>query len=201
MRTKKDVSTISYNSVDFLVTHLNQMVKRHLISDYIFIQHKKEKDEAKDHVHLFLRPNTLLDTMDLQDELQEFDPAHPDKPFRCIDFRPSKIDDWILYNLHFAPYLAMKFESREFHYQKEDFFYADSDSFEDMYAHAFRGSDFARQYQLLQALKEGSHDPTSLILNGTIPLNQAANLSAFTKMMDQRGLDRNGRSTHSPKEE
>lgn len=201
MRTKKDCSTISYNSPEFLKKKLDILLAQHIISDYMFIKHIKEKDENKDHIHLFLRPNTLVDTMDLQRDLEEFDPGHPDKPLRCIDFRPSKVDDWILYELHYAPYLAMKFESREYHYQKEDFIVADPDSFEEMYIHAFRGSDFAQKYQLLQALKAGSQDPTSLIFNGTVPLNQAANLAAFTKMLDQKACDRNGRPSHTPKEE
>lgn len=200
MRTKKDVSTISYNTPEFLKRKLDEMLASHTISDYIFIQHHKEEDEKKDHIHLYVRPNTLVDTMDLQRDLEEFDSQHPDKPLKCIDFRASKPDDWILYNMHYAPYLAMKFESREFHYRKEDFVCADPDTFDDLFAHAFRGSDFAQRYQLLQALKQGAEDPTALIFNGTIPLNQAANLSAFTKMLEQKTVDRSGRKSHTPKE-
>lgn len=200
MKTKKDVSTISYNTPEFLKRKLDSLLANHTISDYIFIFHHKEIDEGKDHIHLLIRPNTLLDTMDIQSQLEEFDPRNPEKPLRPIDFRQSKIDEWILYVQHYAPYLAMKFESREYHYQRSDFVYADPDSFEDIYNHAFRGSEFAQRYQVLQALKTGISDPTQLIFNGTIPLNQAANLSAFNKMLQEKTLERSGRSTHTPNE-
>lgn len=196
MRTTRPISTISYNSESFLLHQLKELVKEHKISDYMYIIHKAESDEKKDHIHLWLKPNTLIDTMDIQSFLTEIDYAHPDKPFRCIDFRLGAIDDWLLYNQHYEPYLASKFESREHHYCKFDFRFLDEDTFEDNYKHAFFGSDWAHRNQILEQLSIGQCNPANLILNGTIPLNMASQLNAFEYMRNHYGLDRGSRDNH-----
>lgn len=201
MRTSKPIATISYNSQEFLVSKLEELIRNHKISDYMFINHFPEEDEKKSHIHLWVKPNTLLDTMDVQSHFKEFDPTNPLKPKGCIDFVTSSVDDWILYNSHFEPYLASKFESRIFHYTKDDFVYFDEDTFDDRWNHAYKGSDWAKRHQMLLALKEGIQSPTSLILNGSVPLNMAANLSAYKYMEQHYGTDRNGRPGHEDQDE
>lgn len=196
MRTSKPIATISYNTQEFLVHQLDALVKNHKICDYMFINHFAEEDERKNHIHLWIKPNTLIDTMDLQKYLTENNPTNPLKPFKCIDFRPSAVDDWILYSQHYKPYLASKGEAREYHYTKDDFIYNDEDTFEDLYNHAFKGSEWAKRNQILQALNEGSINPTSLILNGTVPLNMASQLNAFKYMQTHYRLDRGGHDNH-----
>lgn len=197
MRTSKTISTISYNSVDFLTTKLNELIDSHKISDYMFIQHKAEVDEKKDHIHLWIKPNKLLDTMSIQEEFKEVDPNNPDKPLKCIDFRLSKTDDWILYSQHVIAYLKMKGESREFHYLKEDFYYYDEDTFDYNYEHALRGSDFAKNQQFLELLNDDNYNPANLIKDGFVPLEKAVALSAYDKLDRQYNfLDRNGRAGH-----
>lgn len=201
MRTKKLCSTISYNSKEFLIQKLNELIKNHKISFWCAIRHKGEKDETpKDHYHLILEPNTLLDTMDLQNYLKEFDPDHPDKPLGCINFRSSKnYDEWILYGQHYIPYLATLMQSREFTYLKEDFFSSDPLTFDDLYHHAFYGSEFAHKRQILEQLAEFESDPITLIKSGAVPLSLAPSLNAYKYMQTHYGLlDRNGRVTHSP---
>ena len=109
MNTSKPIATISYNSEPFLISVLNSLYSLHIISDYMYIVHEPEEDEKKRHIHLFLKPNTKVDTIELQERFKELDP-HNSKPLGCIDFVSSKIDDWILYNQHFKPYLASKHE-------------------------------------------------------------------------------------------
>lgn len=198
MRTSKPIATISYNTVAFLESRLAELVRNHKICDWIFIQHTAEADEKKDHIHLWIKPNTLLDTMEIQQFLKEYDLSDPTKkPLGCIDFRVSQVDDFILYSQHFAPYLASKGESREFCYLRKDFHFCDEDTFDDLYQHAFKGSDWAKRYQVLQALHENLVSPTDLILNGTIPLNQATQLNAFLYMKSKYGtLDRGNRKGH-----
>ena len=197
MRTSKEISTISYNSKEFLIDKLNKMIEKHTISDYMFIYHFKEEDESKNHFHLWIRPNCLIDTMDLQNELMEYDINHPSKPLKCIDFRVSSVDDWILYGQHYKPYLLSKGECREYHYTKDDFIFYDEDTFENYYNHAFKVSDFAKRYQIIESLKEYSDNPTALIDNGTISLNMATQLNAYMYMKTNYDyLDRNGRSNH-----
>ena len=196
MRTSKPIATISYNSSDYLLLKLKELIKAKKISDYVFIKHKAEVDEKKDHIHLWLKPNTLLDTMDLQNHFKELDPGNPTKPLKCIDFRASSIDDWILYCQHYEPYLASKMESREYHYTKDDFVFYDEDTFDDLYAHAFKGSEWAHRNQILEALSTNQIKPTDLILNGTIPLNMASQLNAFKYMQSHYGLDRGYHDNH-----
>ena len=196
MRTSKPISTVSYNTEQFLVHQLNELIKSHRISDYMYIHHDAEQDEKKDHIHVWLKPNTLLDTMDLQEFFTELDPNNV-KPLKCIDFKTSKVDDWILYNQHYAPYLASKGESREFFYTREDFRYYDEDTFEHLYNHAFKGSDWARRFQLLEQLRTSSIAPQDLVLNGSVPLNLASQLNALEYMKNHYGtLDRGNHQTH-----
>lgn len=199
MNTRKPIATISYNSISFLKMKLDELIKNHIISFYLFIQHEPENDECagKKHIHLYIEPNKKIDTMDLQDYLKEFDPSHPKKPLGCINFIVSKIDDGILYWLHYPPYLASKFQSREYIYNKSDFFTSDIDTFESLYFHAFHGSEWANRNQVLQALNDGEYNPSSLIENGTIPLSMASQLNAFMYMKTHYGiLERNGRISH-----
>ena len=108
MRTSKLISTISYNTKEFLDHHLRQLYADHKISDFIYIYHYAEDDELKNHFHVVIKPNCLFDTMDLQDYFKEYDPNNPLNPLGMTDFKISKMDDWILYDLHYPPYLAWK---------------------------------------------------------------------------------------------
>lgn len=197
MRSKNCMATISYNTKDFLISKLDDLIAKHIISYYMGIYHFAEEDEKKDHIHLFIQPNKLVDSMDIQDFLKEIDINKPDKPLRCADFRRSDYDEWILYCQHFVPYLATKFESRAFSYTKEDFFFSDDMSFDDYYHHAFYGSKWATQNQILKAVQDGQNNPINLINNGTIPLNMASQLNAYKYMQAHYGvLDRGYHENH-----
>lgn len=201
MRTSKPISTISYNTQEFLTAKLDELMRNHKICDYMFINHFAEEDEKKNHIHLWIKPNTLLDTMALQEFLKEIDPNKPLKPLGCIDFRLSDIDEWILYNQHFEPYLASKGEKREYHYTRDDFVYPDEDTFDFNYHHAFKGSEWSRRNQILMMLADRDLAPTDLILNGTVPLNMASQLNAF-KYMQRRyvSFDRGEHENHEDNE-
>lgn len=197
MRTSKPIATISYNTEPFLLNKLQELIRNHKISDYMYIKHFPEEDERKEHIHLWLKPNTLLDTMDLQEFFRELDPSKPDKPLKCIDFRTSKTDDWILYNLHHSGYLASKGEAREFVYNKEDFRFYDEDNFEDLFKHALFGSEWSKQNQLLKLINEGSISPDELITSGLVPLQLTSQINSLYYMKTHYGrLDRGGRPNH-----
>ena len=182
MRTSKSISTISYNSIDFLERRLKELIEKHIISNYMFIKHYAEKDETKNHIHLYMQPNKLLDTMDLQDYFIELDFNNPGKLLKCIDFRISSIDDWILYSMHYKPYLLSKLEVREFAYNKDDFYYYDIDMFERDYLHALKGSNFAHSQQILDILFDSNNSPLDLIGCGAVPLNLAPSLVALQNL-------------------
>lgn len=204
MRTAKPVSTISYNTPEYLKAKLEELIRNHQISDYMFIQHQPESDETKEHIHLYMVPNTTVDTMDIQDFLKE--PVNNSKkPLGCVDFRKSVEDEWILYVEHYLPYLASKCQTREWVYEKENFVWHDQDTFDRKYLHAHKASAWAQRNQILEALKSNKLTPIDLINNGTIPLNLAGQLNAYKYMQVRYGgdgevsVDRNGGTSHSAK--
>lgn len=107
MATQKPISTISYNTEDFLKEHLDTWVSQHIIQAYQYICHKGE-DGDKDHIHLRVEPNKKLDPMDLTDLLKEFEKGK-DKPLTVRTWRPSKEEDWFLYAVHDKEYLELKY--------------------------------------------------------------------------------------------
>lgn len=183
MRTSKPISTISYNSDAFLTQKLEEMVKAHTISDWMFIHHIAEADEAKDHTHLWIKPNKLVDSMAIQDYLREYDPTHPDKPLKCTDFRYSDTDDWILYGMHLEPYLKSKGLERQYHYTPYDFRYHDEDTFNENLNHALKGSSWAERMQLVAQLQLSEFDPVDLVKSGRVPIQMSSAIRAFSQLM------------------
>lgn len=111
MATQKPISTISYNTEPFLKEKLDIWLNAHIIQAYQYICHKGE-DGDKDHIHLRIEPNKKLDPMDLMEQLREYQ-IGKDKPLGCRPFRPSKEEDWILYAVHDAQYLNLKYQGGE----------------------------------------------------------------------------------------
>ena len=130
MRTTKPISTISFNSPEYLEVKLNELVSSGRISFWAFVPHKPEDDEAqnKHHSHVYVEPSKMLQTDDLKAHLMEYDPTHPDKPLGCLPWRSSKFDSWYLYGLHDKRYLASKGQSRRYHYSHDDMVSSDPDN-------------------------------------------------------------------------
>ena len=126
MNTGKPISTISWNTKDFLVSLLGDLTESHLIQFWDFIYHKPEDDEAgkKHHFHLYLEPAKRLSTADLKELFSEFDPKHPDKPLSCLSFRYSVFSDWYLYGLHDPCYLAAHNLTKKYSYQDKNFIFS-----------------------------------------------------------------------------
>lgn len=108
MRTSKAFSTISYNTNDFLHRRLNDFVHNGTLQFWAFINHKAEDEERKDHIHLYMYPDGLVDTSMLK---HEFDELHNDGTTDgCKLFKPSDWGNWYLYVIHDPCYLACKYE-------------------------------------------------------------------------------------------
>lgn len=122
MKTKRLVSTVGYNSPGFLAETLDRLVNAGLVEWAHYILHKAEEDETKDHWHIVLMPSRSVDTTALQRQFQEVDVTNPAaKPLGVQPFRfTSKLDDWLLYSIHDAAYLASKGQTRKHHYARED---------------------------------------------------------------------------------
>lgn len=178
----KCISTISYNTESFLVKILDDLIKKHIISDYMYIWHEPEEDERKGHFHVWMRVNKKVDTMDIQDMSKEFDPDHPDKPLKCMDFRPSSTEDWILYSLHDRKYLVYKRESRVHHYTKDEVKCYDRDMFDQYYYEAYHSGKFAEWMQMLEILNNDKVNKADLIHNGQIHWKDAGALLALERL-------------------
>lgn len=201
MRITTPIATISYNSDNFLVEALNRLIDERYIEFWAFIQHIPEEDEKKPHKHLYIIPACLLDTMKIQERLQEVDFEHPDlPPLGCIRFVRSKFVDWYLYALHDKDYLASKNETRKYHYDKNEIVCSDSDYMSEL----VHTSDFSK-YKVFATFRESVQSGVpfkELFANGFIPVQQiiqwkkAYNLMLFGDMDVDEKTYRAGRVGH-----
>ena len=185
MKTSHDISTISYNSIDFLINYLNELYEAHKIAFWCFVPHiPEELDDhtmEKKHIHLFVEPNCALDTMNLSKESEEFDPNFPDKPLKCIYWRKSKWEDWLLYGLHDETYLKLKLEKREFGYTYSDFYYSDEYEFFERFNQALHSSAISSMLRLPQLLK--THSVPELVALGYVRPDQAYNFACYERLL------------------
>ncbi|MBO7734858.1 MAG: hypothetical protein J6S67_20020 [Methanobrevibacter sp.] len=191
MRTSKELSTISYNSPEFLKYVLDQMIKEELLSSYMFIQHLPEEDENKDHIHLWIKPNRLFDTGHDGKRFLENNPEDPLLPFGCIWWQQSQYDDWIPYDLHDPYYLSLKGQSRKYHYDKYEMICSNKDEYEFLYRHAFTESAWVQEAKILKDLDNG-FDVYDLISTGRIPFSMSSQGLAYETLKKNHTF-RNGR--------
>lgn len=119
--TTKPFTTISYNSVDFLKRKLDKDIENNIICFYIFIQHKKEDEEEKDHIHIFIEPCSKINLNSYKKTFEEIDINKPNsKPLGVMPFRDTKLYDWYYYGLHDIEYLKIKGLTRKYHYSKNN---------------------------------------------------------------------------------
>lgn len=198
MKTSKPISTISFNSPEHLEKTCKELVRSKIISYWVFIEHKPEgkKDEAgeKFHNHLYLEPSKLLQTDDLKEIFNEYDPKNPEKPRTVISWQSSKFDHWYLYALHDKGYLASKGQSRKFSYSHEDLRTSDED---DLLARS-RMIDFvglSPYRSMMDAISNGLTFP-EYFRRGTVPLNQVHQMEKAWNLLTAETTERNGRKGH-----
>ena len=129
MNTSKPISSISYNSADFLRSRLEEYRRAGLFSFWCFILHLGEGDECgdKDHFHVYAEPSKRIQTDSI--DTSELDPFNPDKPLKCISWRSSKFPDWFLYVLHDTGYLSQKGLVKKYHYDVGAFVSSSTEDF------------------------------------------------------------------------
>lgn len=195
MKTSKPISTISYNSSDFLVDTLNRLKYVGLISYFELIEHLPDKDDLKKHFHVFIEPNKVLDTDKLSNEFLEDETTHSryiksDKlPLKCIAFRSSKFGDWYWYALHDKGYLKAKMLERNLHYQDSDILTSDKDTHRylvidnPLSKYAFLGDDALREL-VLQAILDDK-PLSSLLKSARIPIGKTQSVIALYNALDK----------------
>lgn len=196
MRTTKPIATISFNTPAYLRLKLSELTSAKRISFWAFILHKPEDDEAglKEHIHLYIEPSKMLQTDDLRNDLKEYDPEHPAKPRGTLTFGSSKFADWYLYGLHDRRYLAMKGQSRRFHYSHEEIISSDAD---DLLCKA-RSIDLLSlsPYADMQDAKNAGFTFQEYFNRGTVPIAQIRQFSQAWDLLSSTHTDRSGRPGH-----
>lgn len=157
MKISKPISTISYNTINFLKETLDTQILLRNILYYEFIEHLPDTDEKKKHIHLYIVPNKALDLSKFSEYFKEPDTIyHPfiqahyftcktlclyklkktkkykplkRKPLKCIMFRKSSTyGDWYWYVLHDKDYLKAKMLERNKFYADNDIISSDTDT-------------------------------------------------------------------------
>lgn len=166
MATSKPISSISYNSEEFLRVKLESWLKAHIIQTYMYIKHVGE-DGDKNHIHFRIEPNKKLDPMDLQEDLKEYTKDNK-KPLGCRPFRPSKEEDWFLYAVHDKEYLRIKYgggeKGEKLPYKWQDIVTPDNYDLEVAFIRA-RSKLEHTSSNLMIRLKDGAK-PLDLIIEG-----------------------------------
>lgn len=114
MSTKRPIASISFNTPDFLRNVLNDLLREERIQTWAFILHHAEEDTKKDHIHLLVVPAKPLDPLKVR---KRFIELNPNGDLACLPFLPSKVSDWLLYALHYPPYLLKKGLVRTYNYE------------------------------------------------------------------------------------
>ena len=121
MRTRRLLSTISFNSPDFFKLTCERLRASGVIELAYWVVHHPEDDEKKAHIHACMLPARVLDTIKLEKQFEELVPGESE-PRRVLPFYVvSKFADWFLYSSHNAGYLASKGQLRRFSYALDEF--------------------------------------------------------------------------------
>lgn len=190
MATSRPISTISYNTKDFLLSKLNTWYKSHLIQAYQVIFHVGEEGD-KNHAHVRIEPNKVLDPMNLTAELKEPDPHH-NLPLGCRPWRPSDEANWCLYVVHDEEYLKFKYNGGEkgekLPYKWQDIIASEYYDIETMFIRA--KISFNHNSQCIAQRLASGDTPMSLILDGESPsqvnqINNALYHSDYAKLRNE----------------
>ena len=199
MKTRLPISTISYNTPAFLRQKLQELQGARIISEWHFIEHEPEDDEGgkRKHIHLWLEPAKSIQTEDLISEMIELDPEKPDKPRKCLPFRVSKnFGDWYLYGIHDISYLAMKAESRRYHYTVDDVATSDEDQL-NCRIHEIDMLEKSGWKKMEAYYKEGLTF-AEIFKRGAVPIQQFAQYRQAYEYMIAERTNRGGRKGHEP---
>ena len=202
MKTKLPISTISYNTPEYLELKLRELQRGKIISEWHFVEHQPEDDEGgkKLHIHLWLQPAKSLQTEDLIEELLQPDPEKPDKPRKCLPFRISKtFGDWYLYAIHDRAYLASKAESRRYHYTIDDVRTSDDDQL-NCRVHEIDMLDKGGWAKMEAFYKEGLTF-AEIFKRGAVPIQQFSQFRQAYEYMVAERTNRGGRKGHEQPED
>ena len=199
MRTSKPFSLISYNTKEFLIEKLNELVEGGLVQFWAFIHHQPEEDEKKAHKHLYIIPQKLIDTQRIEKALQEIDINDiTAKPLGAIFPQSSKFADWYLYGLHDKKYLASKGQKRAYAYNDSAFVVSCQDTFQEL-KNLIDYTEINRLSLIVEKAENGE-SLANIIKSTNIPLQLIGQVRQLYDIINTSfEVYRNERKTHTPK--
>lgn len=174
VNTQKPISSISYNSGEFLKQKIEYWKSCGLIEFGMWIKHKAEEDEKKDHYHVYIIPAKRIQTMDLENDSHEFDPDKPNNPKKCMRFQNSKEQDWIQYVLHDPEYMAEKGLEKKYCYGLDEIMSTDEDTLNIIISEIKDDIKGRLDNRIRQAVNNGM-SWRQISLSGIVPMNQVNN--------------------------
>lgn len=186
MKTSKPISTISYNSEDFLKAKLDYLSRSGEVAFWYYIKHHGEYDKEtniqdKDHIHVYLEFADRVDTIKLGEIFFEYENGDLNSnPLKCMPFRVSKPYDALLYNMHHSQYLLQKFEQKEFSYTIDDIVTSDRDYLNQLYSEAMHSDIFKRDRMM--KLMDSGVSVAEMCYHGLVNTNQAYQMMIFEQL-------------------
>lgn len=200
MKTSKPVSTISFNSEAYLRGKLRELTAAGVLEFWAYIRHDPEPDEVgdeaggKQHFHVYMEPAKMIQTTDLRAAFRELDPTNP-KPLGCLLVEKSKFDDWYLYALHDADYLASKGQSRALAYEPEQVRTSDEDDLHSKVARIDVGA--ITPYITMARYQRAGKDFRDYVLREQINIRDISAFQRAWAMLLSTTVDRGGRPGHA----
>ena len=191
--TALPMSTISYNSQEFLLLKLDELHQSGKLDDFRAIKHFGE-DGDKDHFHVIVFPSKRLDFVKVTEVFREVDLANPGKPLGVMPWRRSQPDHWLLYALHDEAYLRSHQKndeaSHKIRYSLSDIFTPFPEQLERDYRQALPLQSTDNQV-IIDALNRGMSAVDVMYTYDISPMKVTSVLSAWQnvhRMEQQLGL-------------
>lgn len=169
--TKKPLSSISFNTDKYLRSCLESLVSDGMIQSWMYILHQPEEDTKKPHIHLWLSPSRPVNPVVVRKSFIEpmFDGSGD---LGCLPFAASKVSDWLLYALHYEPYLNSKGLVRQYHYLLDDIVSNECPEYvEQCFNEAVEGLSTSRVSNFISLAMKGATFG-ELLSSGLVPPNQ-----------------------------
>mgnify|MGYP004675502197 CR=1 FL=1 len=116
MKTVKPISSVTWNTEEFLQKKLKELTDNHTISFWFYVFHLPESNEKKEHFHIYLEPDCRVDTNDIRVHFEEVPKDSKEKDIiRPLPFEKSNFDNAYLYFIHNKLYLNSKGLSKQYY--------------------------------------------------------------------------------------
>lgn len=179
MRSRRILSNISFNSLDFFEYTINELFNDGVIDWAYWVKHYGDNDDKKDHIHFCFQPSSTIDTATFNKRFYEFSFVDTDKRAKrpTVKYMPVvSLDDWLLYCKHDRDYLLTKGLERIYFYDWSDFHTTDTLALE----HDINNID-STKYGRLSILRDGVKMRVpfaELIQQGQLPIAYRAQYEA-----------------------